>query len=61
MADATISLRTRLQSKSLVAVALRDREMNARYLEVQTRAGRPMPDAGRAFVQFLTDAIRAGR
>ncbi|MFZ4289827.1 LysR family transcriptional regulator [Variovorax sp. HJSM1_2] len=55
-----LSLRTRLQRQSLVAIALRDREMNERYLEVQTRASRVLPDAGRAFVQFLTDAIRTG-
>ena len=53
-----LSLRTRLLAKSLVAIPLRDREMNERYLEVQTLAGRSLPDAGRAFVQFLIDAIR---
>ncbi|MDP9899019.1 LysR family transcriptional regulator [Variovorax ginsengisoli] len=55
-----LSIRTRLLASTLVAVPLRDREMNERYLEVETLAGRPLPDAGRAFVDFLTQAIRAG-
>lgn len=54
-----LSIRTQLQSKALVAIPLKDREMNERHLEVQTLAGRSLPDAGKAFVQFLTDAIRA--
>jgi DNA-binding transcriptional LysR family regulator len=54
-----LSMRTRLLSKALVAIPLRDREMNERYLEVETLAGRALPDAGRAFVQFLTEAIQA--
>jgi len=55
-----LSMRTRLLAKTLVAIPLRDREMNERYLEVETLAGRSLPDAGKGFVQFLTDAIRAG-
>lgn len=54
-----LSIRTRLLANTLVAVPLRDREMNERYLEVETPAGRPLPHAGRAFVEFLTRAIRA--
>ncbi|MBT2324189.1 LysR family transcriptional regulator [Variovorax paradoxus] len=54
-----LSIRTRLLSKALVAIPLRDREMNERYLEVETLAGRALPEAGKAFVQFLTDAIKA--
>jgi DNA-binding transcriptional LysR family regulator len=54
-----LSIRTQLKSKALVAIALKDREMNERHLEVETLAGRSLPDAGKAFVQFLTDAIKA--
>jgi DNA-binding transcriptional LysR family regulator len=55
-----LSIRTRLLNSALVAVPLRDREMNERYLEVETLAGRPLPDAGKAFVQYLIEAIQAG-
>lgn len=55
-----LSIRTRLVSSGLVAIPLRDREMNERYLEVETLAGRPLPEAGRAFVQYLTEAIKGG-
>ncbi|MGJ7606855.1 LysR family transcriptional regulator [Variovorax sp. LT1R20] len=54
-----LSIRTLLKTKALVAIPLKDREMNERHLEVQTLAGRSLPDAGKAFVQFLTDAISA--
>lgn len=54
-----LSIRTLLKTKALVAIPLKDREMNERHLEVQTLAGRSLPDAGKAFVQFLTDAIKA--
>lgn len=54
-----ISIRSRLQAQAVAAVPLRDREMNERYLEVQTLAGRNLPEAGRAFVQHLVEAIRA--
>lgn len=55
-----LSIRTRLLAKTLVAIPLRDREMNERYLEVETLAGRALPDAAKGFAQFLTDAIREG-
>ncbi|MFT4190938.1 MAG: LysR family transcriptional regulator [Comamonas sp.] len=54
-----LSIRSRLASHALVALPLRDREMNERHLEVQTLAGRNLHEAGRAFVQYLVDAIRA--
>ncbi|MDH6592633.1 DNA-binding transcriptional LysR family regulator [Variovorax sp. TBS-050B] len=54
-----LSIRTQLKSKALVAIALRDREMNERHLEIQTLAGRALPDAGKAFVRFLADAVKA--
>ncbi|MBH2009612.1 MAG: LysR family transcriptional regulator [Xanthomonadaceae bacterium] len=52
-----LSLRARLQSKALVAIPLRDREMNERFLEIETLARRPLPEAAKEFVQFLKDAI----
>jgi len=55
-----MTIRTRLLAKTLVAVPLRDREMNERYLEVETLAGRALSDAAKSFVRFLIDAIRAG-
>jgi DNA-binding transcriptional LysR family regulator len=54
-----LSIRTQLKNKALVAIPLKDREMNERHLEVETLAGRSLPDAGRAFVRFLTDAVKA--
>ncbi|PLC04402.1 LysR family transcriptional regulator [Variovorax sp. RO1] len=52
-----LSIRTLLKTRALVAIPLKDREMNERHLEVETLAGRSLPDAGRAFVRFLTEAI----
>lgn len=37
-------MRSRLLSQTVVAVPLRDSEMNERYLEVQTLAGRNLPE-----------------
>jgi hypothetical protein len=54
-----LSLRTRLLTRTLVALPLRDREMNERYLEVETLAGRALSDAAKGFVRFLIEAIRA--
>jgi DNA-binding transcriptional LysR family regulator len=53
-----LSIRTRLLAGTLVAVPLRDREMNERYLEVETLAGRALSDAAKGFVHFLAEAIR---
>jgi DNA-binding transcriptional LysR family regulator len=53
-----LSIRTLLQSKALVAIPLKDREMNARHLEIETMAGRSLPDASKAFVRYLVDAIK---
>ncbi|MDH6165970.1 DNA-binding transcriptional LysR family regulator [Variovorax boronicumulans] len=52
-----LSIRTLLKTRALVAIPLKDREMNERYLEVETLAGRSLPEAGKAFVRFLTEAI----
>ncbi|TDF62562.1 LysR substrate-binding domain-containing protein [Cupriavidus sp. L7L] len=52
-----LSVRQRLAQGSIAAVPLRDREMNERYIEIQTLARRNLPPAGRAFVQHLAEAI----
>ncbi|KQX29461.1 LysR family transcriptional regulator [Variovorax sp. Root434] len=54
-----LSMRTLLRSKALVAIPLKDREMNERHLEIETMAGRSLPDAGKAFVRFLVEAVKA--
>ncbi|SEF34757.1 LysR family transcriptional regulator [Variovorax sp. NFACC27] len=54
-----LSIRTLLQSKALVAIPLKDREMHERHLAIETMAGRSLPDAARAFVRFLVDAVKA--
>jgi DNA-binding transcriptional LysR family regulator len=51
------ALRRRLAQGGLTAVPLRDREMNERHFEVQTLAGRHLPEAARAFVSFLRDQL----
>lgn len=48
-----LALREHLRTGSIAAVALRDREMNERHFEVQTMAGRHLPDAARAFIEHL--------
>lgn len=53
-----IALRPQLQAKTVVAVALRDREMNERHFEVQTMAGRHLPEAARAFIAHLRETLR---
>ncbi len=53
-----LAVRTRLAGGDLVAIPLRDRELNERYLEIQTLSGRPLSDAGRAFVDFMSNTIR---
>jgi hypothetical protein len=51
------ALRRRLAEGDITAVPLRDREMNERHFEVQTLAGRHLPEAARAFVTFLREQI----
>lgn len=53
-----LAIRSRLHNASLVAVPLRDREMNERHFEVQTLAGRSLPHACRAFLAHLKDELR---
>lgn len=52
------ALRNRLKAGHLVAVPLRDREMNERHFEIQTMAGRTLPGACRAFLDHLREAVR---
>jgi DNA-binding transcriptional LysR family regulator len=54
-----LSIRTLLQSKALVALPVKDREMNERHLEIETMAGRSLPDAAKAFVRHLVEAVKA--
>jgi DNA-binding transcriptional LysR family regulator len=51
------ALRQHLKNGTVCAIALRDREMNERHFEVQTLAGRHLPDAVRAFIHHLRDAL----
>ena len=51
------ALRRRLVEGRITAVPLRDREMNERHFEVQTQAGRHLPEAVRTFVAFLCEHI----
>ena len=50
-----------LDSGTMVAIPLRDREMNERHFEVQTMAGRTLPAACRAFLDHLGAALAAPR
>jgi len=52
-----LALRQQLQAGSIAALALRDREMNERHFEVQTMAGRHLPEAARAFVDHLRETL----
>lgn len=51
------ALRQHLHLGLVHAVPLRDREMNERHFEVQSLAGRQLPDGARAFVTHLRDAL----
>lgn len=52
-----LALREQLRTGSIAAIALRDREMNERHFEVQTMAGRHLPEAARAFIEHLRAAL----
>ncbi|MDN4589788.1 LysR family transcriptional regulator [Xenophilus aerolatus] len=52
-----LALRQQLHNGSIVAIPLRDREMNERHFEVQTMAGRHLPDAARAFIDHLRETL----
>lgn len=52
-----LALRQQLHNRAVVAIPLRDREMNERHFEVQTMAGRHLPDAARAFIDHLRKTL----
>lgn len=52
-----LALREQLRAGSIAAVPLRDREMNERHFEVQTMAGRHLPEAARAFIDHLRTTL----
>lgn len=52
-----LALRQQLRNQVVAAVPLRDREMTERHFEVQTMAGRHLPDAARAFIDHLRGAL----
>ena len=53
------ALRLQLDMGLVQAIPLRDREMNERHIEVHTLAGRHLPQAARAFVDHLKQALAA--
>ncbi|MDQ8030640.1 LysR family transcriptional regulator [Bordetella genomosp. 1] len=53
-----LAIRNRLRWGQVVAVPLRDREMNERHFEVQTLAGRVLPEAAKAFIASLRDSLQ---
>lgn len=55
-----LALRQQLRTRSVVAVPLRDREMTERHFEVQTMAGRHLPDAARAFIDLMRESLAVG-
>lgn len=55
-----LALRQHLRHGSVVAVPLRDREMTERHFEVQTLAGRHLPDTARAFIDHLRQQLGQG-
>ncbi|MBT0569766.1 LysR family transcriptional regulator [Curvibacter sp. CHRR-16] len=48
-----LAIRERTAAHQLCAIPLRDREMNERFMEVQTMAGRMLPTACQEFLQYL--------
>ncbi len=54
-----LAIRYHLRGRQVVAVPLRDREMNERHFEVQTLAGRVLPEAAKAFIASLRAQLRA--
>ncbi|OZI18766.1 LysR family transcriptional regulator [Bordetella genomosp. 9] len=53
-----LAIRGRLSGGGIIAIPLRDREMNERHFEVQTLAGRILPDACKAFLAHVRDGVR---
>ena len=52
-----LALREHLRNNTIAAIPLRDREMNERHFEIQTMAGRHLPDAARAFIAHRRDSL----
>lgn len=52
-----LAVRGRIEAGNLRAIPLRDREMNERYMEVQTLAGRVLPTVCQAFLRYLRQAV----
>jgi DNA-binding transcriptional LysR family regulator len=52
------AIRSRLRAGVIAARPLRDREMNERHFEVQTLAGRVLPNACQAFLAHLREVLR---
>jgi len=53
------ALHGHIRNGAVVAIPLTDREMNERHFEVQTMAGRTLPGACRAFLDYLGSALAA--
>ncbi|PAU75472.1 LysR family transcriptional regulator [Halomonas salipaludis] len=56
-----ISIRQRMQQRRVVAIPLRDRGMDSRFIEIQTLAKRTLPSATQAFLEFLKGHVPTGR
>jgi DNA-binding transcriptional LysR family regulator len=54
-----LPVRRRLAADGLVAVPVTDRGMHRRYLQIQSMAGRTLPDTVQDFVAHLVDRVRA--
>ncbi|MFM9896619.1 LysR family transcriptional regulator [Achromobacter xylosoxidans] len=54
-----LAIRYRLRAGQVVALPLCDREMNERHFEVQTLAGRVLPEAAKAFIASLRAQLQA--
>jgi DNA-binding transcriptional LysR family regulator len=54
-----LSIRTLLQSKALVAIPLKDREMNERHLRDRDHGGPLAARCVKAFVRYLVEAVQA--
>lgn len=52
-----LAIRDRVRRGEVVCVPLRDREMKERHFEVQTLAGRPLPEACKAFIAHIKKEI----
>ncbi|ALU88315.1 MULTISPECIES: LysR family transcriptional regulator [Herbaspirillum] len=53
--SAQIPIREYLRTRKLVAVPIKDKDMNALYLEIQSLSGRTLPQAARSFLNTLID------